>query len=636
MAGELRHRGPDGTGLLMDGPAGLINTRLAIIDPSGGDQPISCSSGRFWVVQNGEIYNYVELRTELEQLGCTFGTSSDTEVLVNAWSAWGPGCLDRLNGEFAFALWDSRDRELFLARDRFGVRPLYLAETTAGFAFASEVRALLRLPGLTRRISPSAVVQTFELWSTLPGTSAFEGVHELPGGHWLRVRPDGRRQQQRWWDLDFSSIDSSAGSAELAEELLVLLRDSVRLRTRADVQVGAYVSGGLDSSATSALLRQVTGRTPPGFSLGFSDQRFDESSEQDLIAQQLGLDLQRITVSDGDIGRLFPRTVELCERPMLRTAPAPLFMLSELARSAGVRVVLTGEGADELFGGYSIFKETQLRRFWARDPESRLRPLLFQRLHPYLDRDPSRGAALVASWFGAGLTETDDPLYSHHNRIRNGQRNLRFLSQAALDSAGDPAEQLLGLLPERFSSFDSLGKAQYLEITTFLHGFLLHSQGDRMLMGNGVEGRFPFLDHRVAEFAMRLPARLRLNGLTEKYLLRRAVSPLLPAAVSRRTKRPYRAPLLAPFLAEGAPEWVADVLDPANISRSGLFDPDLTSRLVAKVTRNLHSGTSETDEMAVTGIVSTLLLHERMVESPRLAQPAVPQRVIDLNRMAAA
>lgn len=635
MAGELSHRGPDGTGLLTDGNFGMINTRLAVIDLAQGDQPIANEDGRFHVVQNGEIYNYLELRAQLQCLDHVFTTQSDTEVLVHAFEEWGPACLEKLNGEFAFAIWDTLTRRLFLARDRFGVRPLFLSQTAGSLAFASEARALLRQPGLSRQLSAAAVVQTFQLWSTLPGQSAFSGIRELPAGHWLSWQPGQDLEMQRWWDLDFSHTEQTASTEDLASELRELLLDAVRLRTRADVPVGVYLSGGLDSSAITALLQQAGTPLLEAFGVGFQDSRFDETSQQDEVAGALGVNLKRVTVSDADIAELFPRVIELSERPMLRTAPAPLLRLSALARASGYRVVLTGEGADELLGGYSIFKEAMLRRFWARDPDSKLRPQLFGRLHPYLNRDLSRGGGLLASYFGAGLTETDDPLYSHHNRYRNGARNLRFLSSEAVSAAGDPESQLRAMLPANFSDFDALGKAQYLEARTFMEGYLLHSQGDRMLMGSGVEGRFPFLDHRVAEFAMRLPARLRLNGLDEKYLLRKAVTPLLPEATRRRTKRPYRAPLLAPFLGDAAPEWVAALLDPANVSKSGLFDTDKVGKLVTKVSRNLQTGTSEMDEMGLIGVISTLLLKEKLVDAPRLAAAAVPNRVIDLNAVPA-
>ncbi len=625
MAGELQHRGPDGTSLLLSGNFGMVNTRLAIIDIAGGVQPLATEDGRFQVMQNGEIFNHVELRAELEAMGHVFRTRSDTEVIAHAWEEWGPGCLPRLNGEFAIAVWDTRARELFLARDRFGVRPLFLARSGGALAFASECRALLRHPLVSRQLDPAALQDAVTLWGTLPGTSAFRDVQEVPGGWWLRAGADGIQEQQ-WWDISFTG-DAEASAEELAHELHGLLSDAVSIRMRADVPVGAYVSGGLDSSAIVALLKEAGTPVSKGFAIGFEDRAFDETAEQEHLAAAMGVDLERITVTDRQIAEDFPRVVSLSERPMLRTAPGPLLRLSALARQHDYKVVLTGEGADELFGGYSIFKEAAVRRFWARQPDSTLRPQLLRRLHPYATQDLTRGGAMLQNYYGTGLLETDDPLYSHQNRFRNGHRNASFLAAAA----GDSSDRLRRMLPPDFSSMDHLGQAQYVEIATFMRGYLLHSQGDRMLMASGVEGRFPYLDHRVAEFAARLPARLRLNGLQEKYLLRKAVSGLLPDSVAGRQKRPYRAPLLRPFLSEGAPGYVRAMLDPGHIAAVGIFRPDMTASLIAKATRRLAQGNNESDEMALIFVLSTMLLHDSMIAAPTLAARAVPDRVVDLN-----
>src|SRR5690606_13836379 len=279
--------------------------------------------------------------------------------------------------------------------------------------------------------------------------------------------------------------------------------------------------------------------------LAFDDPRFDESVHQDRMAAALGVEMRRVKVSDGEVAAALPRVVEQAEKPMLRTAPGPLLALSGLVRDSGFKVVLTGEGSDELFGGYNLFQEAAVRRFWARSPESRLRPRLFARLYPYLSRDLAQGGGLMAEFFKAGMTELDDPLYSHRPRLRTTTRNLRFLApevRATSLEVGDPEARLLARLPASFAAMGPLGQAQYLEIATFLTGFLLHSQGDRMLAAHAVEGRFPFLDVGVAELAASLPERLRLNGIREKHLLRVALRGVVPDDINRRPKRPYRAP----------------------------------------------------------------------------------------------
>jgi len=633
MAGELAHRGPDGVGLYRDGPFGMVNTRLSIIDLAGGDQPLSNEDGRYWAMQNGEIYNFPELMEELERLGHRFRTRSDTEVIVHAFEEWGVGCLGKLNGEFALAVYDREAKRLFLARDRFGIRPLFLADYGGDFVFASEAKALLRHPSAERRIDPFALVETFTIWAVQPDRSAFVGVRELPAGHFLWVGPQGAEEPVRWWDIRFGPREGtrSASVDELQEELLEVLDDATRIRLRADVPVGVYLSGGLDSSATTALARRHTRGTLEAFSVAFEDPRFDESPYQDRMAAELGVNLRRIVVSDADVAAALPEVIRYAEKPMLRTAPGPLLLLSRFVRSAGFKVVLTGEGADELFGGYNIFQEAMVRRFWARQPASTLRPRLLGKLYPYLSRDLQRGGGFMAEFFKASMLDLDDPLYSHRPRFRTTARNLRFLSPETLatrTSVGDPEARVIDRLPPEFANMGFLGQAQYLEIITFLTGFLLHSQGDRMLMANSVEGRFPFLDKDVAEFAASLPERLRLRDIKEKYLLRKSLSKVLPDEINRRPKRPYRAPILGAFFGERAPDYVAELLSPERVAASRLFNSGHVVKLAEKAARYVDVGFSESDEMGLVGVLSTMLLDEEFVTNPTLAPLAVPTREV--------
>jgi asparagine synthase (glutamine-hydrolysing) len=491
--------------------------------------------------------------------------------------------------------------------------------------------ALLRHPAASRELDPLALVETFTIWSVLPDRSAFVGVRELPPAHYLLLGPDGMVVEQRWWDLPFPPAGESAPArGDEHEELLELLRDATRLRLRADVPVAAYISGGLDSSATAAL---ACGLAPAGLSsygVGFRDQRFDESVYQDRLAEELGTSLTRVTVGAADIGELLPRAVELAEKPTLRTAPTPLLRLSAAVNASGLKVVLTGEGADELFAGYDIFREAKIRRFWAREPDSQLRPLLFARLNEYLGRDLRRTGPFLARFYGSALTDTDDLLYSHALRFANTARCLRLLAPEVVARAaaeGDPRERLRARLPRSFSGFTPLAQAQYLEITSFLMTYLLHSQADRMLMGYSIEGRFPFLDYRVAEFAARLPDDLRLHGLEEKYVLRKAVAPLLPPEIVRRRKVPYRAPVAAALVGPSAPEYVSDLLGASALTGAGLLDPEA----VARVVRNCGTAgdaAGETEEMALVGSLSIMLLHEQFVARPRTAAALEPTKVV--------
>jgi asparagine synthase (glutamine-hydrolysing) len=631
MAGELRHRGPDGTGLYVDGRLGMINNRLAIVDLAGGDQPLSDERGRFWAMQNGEIYNHVELRAELERLGREFATTSDTEVIAHAYAQWGVDCLRHFNGDFAIAVWDRERRELFLARDRFGVRPLFLAEYGGDVCFASEAKALLRHPRSRRELDPVAIADTFTMWTPLPDRSAFAGIRELPPAHYVLVGPDGPGPLTRWWDLEFNPDDATS-EEELIEQVEALLVDAIRIRLRADVPVATYLSGGLDSSAMAAIAaRQLQDDTLFAFGVGFADERYDESAEQDAIARELGTAFQRTVVDAAAIADVFPRAIELAEKPLLRTAPAPLLRLSGAVRDAGLKVVLTGEAADELFGGYDIFREDRVRRFWARDPSSQLRPLLLRRLNRWLATDPARAGAFLTRFYARDLEDVDDPLYSHRLRFANTGRCLRLLSPAVLESAareGDAAGRLIRSLPPQFDRFSPLARAQYLETVTFFQGYLLHSQGDRMLMGHSIEGRFPFVDFRLAELAARLPDSLRLRGLKEKYALRRAVAPYLDDSIRSRPKVPYRAPIREVFFGARRPDYVGELLRADHVEETGLFDPAAVARVTAKFEAAQDGGVSETDEMALVGAVSLLLLHERMVRAPTLAPPLEATRVV--------
>jgi asparagine synthase (glutamine-hydrolysing) len=609
----------------------MAASRLAIVDLANGDQPLSDDEGRYWVVQNGEIYNYVELRDELAALGHRFSTTCDTEVLANAYAEWGPECLHRLNGDFAFAIWDALARELFLARDRFGVRPLFVAELGGDFWFASEARALLRHPDARRELDRVALAEYFVTWANPSGRSSFEGIRELPPGCWMRVDDRAVEPPRRWWDLDFSS-EAEGSEDDLLQQLRELLDDSVRIRMRADVPVAVYISGGLDSSIIAALGRSYARRGLTLFGVGFEDARYDESEYQRTAASALGAELIQASVGPTTIADLLPTVVASAERPTLRTAPAPLLQLASVVHENATKVVLTGEGADELFAGYDIFREDKVRRFCARDPDSQTRPILYARLNEYLGEDMKRLAPFLARFYGRGLLDTDDPLYSHRIRFENGKRLIRTLGADLLDgdeTAGGALTGMFDRLPSHITDLAPLDRAQYLEVATFLEGYLLHTQGDRMLMRHSVEGRFPYLDYRVAEFAAKLPARLRLVGLREKVGLRKATADLVPPQIRTRKKWPYRAPIAEPLLATAEGRALFDVLEPAHVGAVGIFDSAAVANLTAKLEAQDPGKVSEMDEMALLAALSTMLLHESFIASPSAAPVAVPTKVVE-------
>lgn len=610
MTDAIAHRGPDAMGLHIAGELGLGHRRLAIVGLADGQQPMRSEDGRFVVSFNGEIFNYVELRDDLVARGERFRTGSDTEVLLRLFARDGEAALDKLNGDFAFALYDTARRRLTLARDRMGVRPLFYTWHKGTLVFASEVKALLCFPGVAATMDLEALDQIFTLWAPIAPRTAFKGIFELPPGHVLTLA-DGTAATRAWWSLDFPDMGEADARHEdaVAEEVLALLDDATRIRLRADVPVGAYLSGGLDSSLVSALAVRHAGQRLRTFSVTFDSAEHDESAYQAEMVRALGTEHSSVATSGSDIARLFPAVIRATERPILRTAPAPLHRLSAHVRNAGYKVVLTGEGSDEIFAGYDIFREARVRRFVARDPGSRLRPHLFRRLYPYLPNVQAQSAEYLAAFFGAGADATDDPLFSHRPRLRaTAQAKLFYAEELRRALAGyDAAAELVSRLPARFSRWHPLHQAQYLEASLLLPGYILASQGDRMAMANAVEGRFPFLDHRLVEFAARIPTGMKLRGLDEKHILKRAARGLVPDAIAQRPKQPYRAPESASF--SDAP-----YVEAALRERTGLFNPRAVDKLLAKARTGAMTGFR--DNTAFVGILSTQLWHRHFAAAP--------------------
>ena len=615
MIAALAHRGPDGYGYYESEGIGLAHARLSIIDLATGDQPIHNEDRTVWVAFNGEIFNYVELRAKLLSDGHRFYTQSDTEVIVHLYEQYGDDFVEHLNGQFAIALWDAKRRRLVLARDRTGIRPLFYQQSATHLTFASEVKSLFAAESVPRRLDLQSLAQIFTYWAPLGARTAFEGVHSLQPGHLLALE-GGQVTIKQYWDWQFpTERDCSVGKVEdYAHELRELLVDSVRLQLRADVPVGAYLSGGLDSSIITSVIRNFTESPLRTFSLTFEDAEFDESAHQQELVNYLGTEHTSLRCSRADIAAVFPRTIWHAESPIVRTAPAPLMLLSQKVREHGYKVVLTGEGADEVFGGYDIFKEAKIRRFMARMPNSAMRPRILQRLYPYLKHSPAASSGFSKAFFSEGADQIEQPFFAHIPRWNTTGRISRFFSPQLREAVSgfDPYAAISATLPAQINRWQPLNRDQYVEAHTLMSGYLLSSQGDRMAMANSVEGRFPFLDHRLIEFASRLPPRYKLMGLNEKYLLKRAMQGLLPESVRTRSKQPYRAPDIASFIVDGKPvEYVAELLSESRIRDAGYFDPTAVSKLLAKgcAARAIGFG----DNMAFIGILSTMLVHQQFI-----------------------
>ncbi len=614
MLTRIRHRGPDQSGVYTSEGVGLGSVRLSIIDLNTGTMPLSNTDKSLWVVFNGEIFNYIELREELIAKGHTFKTSSDTEVIVHLYEEYGTEFLQKLNGQFAIAIWDIEQQELFLARDRVGIRPLYYTEVGESFVFGSEIKAITEFPGVNPKISPKALAEYYTFWTALSPTTAFEGIFEVAPGTYMKIDASGHTSTT-YWELpitkpkDYKYTSLEEASAKFEE----IFADAVKLRLRADVQVAAYLSGGIDSSVTTSFIKDILPKNLRTFSLGFKEKDYDESSFQNIAAKYFDTEHSSIMCGSQDISENFKSVIWHSEAPLLRTAPAPMSLLAKSVRDENIKVVITGEGADELLGGYNIFKEAKIRRFWAKDPNSKYRPLLLKHLYPYLPQIKNATNNVLKMFFSYKLNETKSPIYSHLLRWNNTSRIKKYLSASNRDAINgyDPVSDFEKKLESKLEGYDYLTKAQFIELNIFMSGYLLSSQGDRMGMANSIEGRYPFLDHRIIEFCMSLHPDLKLHMLNEKYILKKMMKGRLPKEILDRPKQAYRAPIRSTFISEDLPAYLKTMLSEEKIIEFGIFNPKHVGSLLTKMTK--RGQVSEIDNMALTAILSTQILHDLFV-----------------------
>ena len=613
MLRSFSYRGPDESGIYHSPNATIGNVRLSIIDLASGQQPLSDISGRYWIVFNGEIFNYIELREDLENKGIKLKTRSDTEVLVNLFAMYGEKCLTLLNGQFAVAIWDKKEEKLFIARDRVGIRPLFYTVANGILYFASEIKALFVNKDVKRELNPENLAQIYTFWTAITPRTAFRDISELSPGHYLVYSRKGL-DVHKFWELNFNNSDPAVSLSDALEKFNELFTNAVRIRLRADVEVAAYLSGGIDSSTTVAYIKDIEPGVLNTFSIGFEDKDFDESKYQEEAVRYLNTNHRAISCTSKDIANEFPRVVWHSEIPLTRTAPTPMLILSKLVRDNNIKVVITGEGSDEILAGYDIFRETIIRRFWASQPSSSLRPTLLKRIYPDIPHLRNASPNVLKMFFGYRLEDTDNPLYSHLLRWNNSNHIKKHFSENLRNTVNgyDPLADLSEKLPESFMEWSPLARAQWLETTVFMSGYLLSSQGDRMAMANSVEGRYPFLDYRVIEFCSSLPDRFKLNGLNEKYLLKKLMSGRIPESIVKRPKQPYRAPISSVFIGMGRPDYVDEMLSEKMTGLAGIFSYESVAALLSKIKK---TGTaSETDNMVLASVISTHLVYSQFIE----------------------
>lgn len=630
MLTRIQHRGPDECGIYLNQQACMGNVRLSIIDLAGGQQPLSTEDGKMWIAYNGEVYNYPELKADLIKKGHRFKTNCDTEVVLHLYQEYGAACLPMLNGQFAFSIWDEQKDELFLARDRMGIRPLFYTQMNSTLVYGSEIKAIFEYPGVERELSNESLKQVFSFWTTLTPYTAFQNVYELPPGHSALFR-NGKLKVNQYWQLSFSSSNgSSTDFMDALNGFKSLFEDSISLRMRADVPVAAYLSGGLDSSSTTAFIKKLFPSALNTFSIGFEEKDFDETHYQKEVADYFQTRHHAVAFRNEDVADLFEKVVWHTEIPLLRSAPFPMYRLSKLVRDSGIKVVVTGEGADEALGGYNIFKEVLIRHFWARMPKSTLRPLLLKRLYPYIPQLQNANVALLRLFFGYQLENTDSPIYSHLLRWNNSGKILNHLSHEVKHvlNGYDPISAYAEDIARQINGYSPLAKAQFIESNVFLSGYLLSSQGDRVAMANSVEGRYPFLDHRLLEYCAQLPDEFKLRGMDEKYLLKQLMKGKIPDSVVNRPKQAYRAPIASALLADKH-GFVDAILTDSNIKDVGYFNPVSIQLLLKRLRSGAPIG--EVDNMALMGILSAHVTHDLFIKNFRHLKESELRKGVVMN-----
>ncbi|HYO14085.1 MAG TPA: asparagine synthase (glutamine-hydrolyzing) [Thermoanaerobaculia bacterium] len=582
MTDAILHRGPDSSGEYVDARVALGARRLSIIDLETGEQPIFNEDGSIVLVCNGEIFNHRELRARLEARGHRFATRTDIEVLVHLYEEEGPDLVHHLNGQFAFALYDRREERLLLARDHFGISPLHFAVVDGLLVFGSEIKGMLEHPRVPREVDLTGLDQILTFPGVVSPRTLFKGIESLPNGHLLIARGSDLRRVE-YWDLDYPRIGETGDDRPeswYVEGLRERLTKSVEDRLQADVPVGFYLSGGIDSSLVAALIREVSPDVDRhSFSVTFGDRELCEGPYQRLMAGHVGSQHHEIHFADASIADRLTRMVYHCECPVKETYNTCALALSESVRGTGVKVVLAGQGADEIFAGYMgyRFDHLGLRSGDGYDLDS----LLEDELREQLWGDPSI------------FYEKD--FYAYREL-----RSALYAPEIAgrFEDIDCTAAPLVN--PERLRGRHPVHQRSYLDFKLRLSEHLLSEHGDRMVMASSVEGRYPFLDLGVVDFARTMPPHLKLNDLTEKYVIKKVAADLVPRRIVEREKFGFRAPS-SPYLLQQGVEWVHDLLSYDRIRRQGYFDPDVVERLKRQYSKkdfalNAHT---ETDFLMV-------------------------------------
>lgn len=611
MIESIKYRGPDENGYYIDDNIGLGHVRLSIMDPENGKQPTTNEDESIIVIFNGEIFNFQTLGKDLLEKGHYLKNNSDTAVLPHLYEEYGLDMFKKLNGQFAIAIWDKKKKKLILARDRFGEKPLFYFNKDKNFCFASEAKAILKSGLINAEISPIVLKQIFTFWTPTGDKSIFQDIYQVPPGSYL-VFENSETNIKAYWNYVYSKTDyiKYKDKDDFINELEDKLVSSVKKRMISDVPISFYLSGGLDSSLITSIAAKISNKTLNTFSIIFDDNNFDESEYQNCMSQYLETKHQSIMFSKKQIPSIIKDVVYHVEVPLLRSGAFPMYVLANLVRSNDIKVVLSGEGSDELFGGYDIFREVKIREFCRKNPDSKFGRTLYKRVNNYVKGLAEQSANSLSFYYN-----DHDPQYSfdsHLSRWKLGNYSQQFFSKEYREVIENYNElgYMEDSLPHDYLEWTPLQKAQYLEVITLFSNYLLSSQGDRVSMAASVECRYPFLDYEIAEFAAVLPDKMKIMGLNEKYVVKKLAEKYMPDTIIKRKKFPYRAPINICELMKD--EYIRYITNTSSLKEFGIFNPNAVEKFISSIL--LKKSPSERDSMLFMGILTTQILCEKFIK----------------------
>ncbi|HDX9578845.1 TPA: asparagine synthase (glutamine-hydrolyzing) [Bacillus pseudomycoides] len=603
MIESLSHRGKDSLGSYKDDNALLYHTRLAILGIEDGHQPVLNQTKTIVSVANGEIYNYRELTASLKKLGYVFSDACDTNMIPHLYEAYGTDMFKMINGQFAIAIWDKNNEKLILARDKFGEKPLYYRKIENNIFFSSEITPLL-IPKKSYEINAKCLKDICTTWVPIRGRTLYKDINSVDSGQYLIIEKHRITSKYYYAPTFLTDSFNNKSKTELLEELDTLLKRSVLKRINTDVPISFYLSGGLDSSLIAAIASEYIEEKMNTFSISFSDNNLDEAEYQKVMSEKLNSKHRQLKITDTMIIDNLYNVILHLQTPILRLGAIPMYLLAEFVHNNGFKVALSGEGADELFGGYDIFKEAKIRAFCERDPKSKLRPLLYKKTNSYINNFNNNNSAALATFFNQ--VRSSESFSSHAIRFQFGEYCSQFFSDTMKKILKDYSvkEDLAIDLPSGFENYTNISKAQYLEIKTFMSNYLLSTQGDRVSMAHSMECRYPFLDNDVAAFAFSLNDRYKINGLNEKYILKELAKKYLPDEIINRKKFPYRAMISGNSLLNN--EKVSMAVSEESLKKYDVFNSIAVTRFFNKVRSKNH--TTEKEMMLLLFIISTQIL----------------------------